>query len=174
MNIGELARAADAKPETSATNRAFWAEEQAAAERRMEDPAVLELALSSMAAEAQRPLPTRWQVSIYDALREAETAKSGILFEQSRRAGSVEKIDALQAFIIGAVRTNGSITLPQLLDRLHGQQQPGGWLEDIDRETISFLDAKHRSKSAPVSGLKDRLCRARKKIDAENKKTASR
>ena len=152
--------------ELAETYRAFWAEEQAAAERRMEDRAVLELALSSMAAETQRQLPIRWQVSIYDALREAETAKSGILFEQSRRAGSADKTDALQAFIIDAVRANRSITLAQLLDRLRQQRQPGGWLEDIDQETIWFLDGKRGSKSASVSGLKDRLCRARKKIDA--------
>ena len=160
--------------ELAETYRDFWTAEQAAAERRMGNPGVLELALSAMAAEMRRQLPLGWRVSIYDALREAETAKSGILFQQSRRAGSADKTDALQAFIIDAVRANRSITLAQLLDSLRQQQQPGGWLEDIDQETIWFLDAKHRSKSAQVSGLKDRLCRARKKIDAENKKTESR
>jgi hypothetical protein len=93
------------------TYRDFWAAEQAAAERRMEDPAILETALRSMAAETQRRLPIRWQVSIYEALRDAEIAKRRFLAEQSRRAGSAEKTDALQTFIIEA-------TVVQLLDKL--------------------------------------------------------
>lgn len=127
-----------------------------------------------MAAETQRRLPIRWQVSIYEALRDAEIAKRRFLAEQSRRAGSAEKTDALQTFIIEAVRANSSITVVQLLDKLRQAQQPGGLIEDIDDEAIFFVDAKGRLKTARVTGLKDRLSRARKKLDRRIKKGESR
>ncbi len=158
--------------ELADTYRKFWAEQQHIAERRIEIPDVLELALGAMAAEMQRRLPLAWQVSLFDALQDAEAAKRGILFKQSQRAGSVNKTDALEAFIIEAVRTDPSIALPQLLDRLQREQQPGGWLEDIDEAegTIWFRNAAGRSKTAQISGLKDRLSRAKKKVRSENKR----
>jgi hypothetical protein len=152
----------------------FWAGEQAAAEQRMEDQAILRAALKSMAAETQRRLPIPWQISIYEALRTAETTKRQFLAEQSRRAGSAEKTDALQMFIIEAMRANRPITAVELLDKLRQAQQPGGLIEDIDEEVISFVDVKGRGKTARVSGLKDRLFRARKKLDRRIEKGESR
>ena len=143
----------------------FWAEEQAAAEQRMKDPAILSAALCSMADETQRQVPIPWQISIYGALLHAEIANRQFLAEQSRRAGSAAKTDALQMFIIDVVRANRSITHVQLLDKLRQAQQPGGLIEDIDDNLISFVDGNGRGKAARISGLKDRLFRARKKLD---------
>src|ERR1700730_2686543 len=154
--------------------RNFWAREQAAAEQRMKDPAILRAALRSMAAETQRQVPIPWQISIYGALLHAEIANRQFLADQSRRAGSAAKTDALQMFIINVVRANRSITHVQLLDKLRQAQQPGGLIEDIDNELISFVDGKGRGKTARISGLKDRLSRARKKLDRQIEKGESR
>nr|WP_318655056.1 hypothetical protein [Methylocapsa sp. RX1] len=154
-------------------NRAFWAAELAVAERRMKDPAILLQATSAMAAERDRRLPIEWQISLYGALQDAEAAKRRFAAQQSRRAGSAKKTDPLQAFIVEAVKSNGSITHVQLLDKLRREQQPGGWVEDVDDKTIWFVDAKGLLKEAPASGLKDRLSRAKKSL-GRDKKISSR
>jgi hypothetical protein len=51
--------------------------------------------------------------------------------------------------------------VPLLLARLVAHQH-GGVIEDIDEEDIWYVNNRGQSKRAPVSGLKDRLTRARK------------
>jgi hypothetical protein len=108
------------------TYREFYAAEQAAAQQRMRDPAVLKLTMESMAAEIVKHLPTRHQTSFYDALREAEKAKQLLVAEQNRRAGSAKKTDALQAFITEAVRSDRAITDAGLLKKLNREERRGG------------------------------------------------
>src|SRR3984893_9831865 len=153
------------------TYRNFWAREEAAAELRMKDPAILRAALRSMAAETQRQVPIPWQISIYGALLHAEIANRQFLADQSRRAGSAAKTDALQMFIIDVVRAHRSITHVQLLDKLRQAQQPGGLIEDIDDELISFVDGKGRGKTAqgsPFPGEKEVGSTNRKRVNRAN------
>jgi hypothetical protein len=79
----------------------------------------------------------------------------------TRRGGAARKTDALQALIIELVRKTRSLTTPELLDRLR-ERQRGGVVDDIEDDTIAFYGHDNHPKTAPISGLKDRLSRARK------------
>jgi len=106
----------------------------------------------------------------------------------ARRGGRAAKSDPLQDFILAALRIKPNITAPQLLDDLKRAAQPGGPIEEVDDEVIAFIDVKDErrsmekpeghpirkgkggrkpqvvGRSAQISGLKDRLSRARKKL----------
>ena len=155
-----------------------------------------DIALARGDSDFKRYVPVRYQISLEAALSEAEQSKRH--FEQgfARRGGRAEKSDALQDFILAALRANPDITAPELLDKLKSAAQPGGPIEDVDDEVIAYVDekAKGRSgsqrsgrpirkgkggraprekvgRSAPVSGLNDRLSRARKKIEIDRLKS---
>jgi len=81
--------------------------------------------------------------------------------ERARR----DRIDALQALIIGIMRRKPQTTvneMPAELRKFQGQ----GVIETVQEEDgiIEWSDKRGGAKSAPFSGLKDRMSRARKKI----------
>ena len=89
----------------------------------------------------------------------------------SRKGGRAHKCDALQDLIREIVLGQPHITAGQLLRVLRGS--PGaGVVVSIDEESdvlagearmIHFVDDNGTSKTASISGLKDRLSRAKKK-----------
>lgn len=85
----------------------------------------------------------------------------------SRKGGAASKGDALGKLILNVVRRNPQISLPQLLNRLK-QEAPGPIVLEIDQEEILFLNG-NRDKTCRISGLKDRLSRAKKQVRRLNK-----
>jgi hypothetical protein len=81
--------------------------------------------------------------------------------------GKRDKPDALQKIIIEIVKSNPSLKIGELLPALTDLKGEG-IIEDIDDENISFDDGGVL-KDAAISGLKDRLSRAKQKIKKENK-----
>ena len=147
-------------------NRSFWDDELKAAESRMADEAVLETAIATLSSEVNKFLPVYYQTSFYEALRESESTKRRFIAQQSRRAGSAEKVDVLQKFILDALRAKPRMTHVELLAVLGREQNIDGPIVEVDEASVSFLDSRGRLRAAPLTGLKDRLSRARKKLNS--------
>jgi hypothetical protein len=142
-------------------NREYWRVEQAETDRLLSDAVVVGQAVGDLESEARRGVPVYHQKTLEVALRDAEQRKKDVQQQQARRGGTVKKTDALQALIIELVRKAPSLTGSALLERLR-TMQGGGVVDDIADGTISFHGRDGRIKDAPISGLKDRLSRARK------------
>jgi hypothetical protein len=168
-------------------NHEFWVREGALMERRMADPAVLETAVETIAYETTRHVPIQNQMSFEKALEHAENAKRRFIRELARTGGKAEKTDSLQELIIEIVRSDPGISLRQLLEALRRHER-GSIIDEIDVTHIHYRTClngkkaavsgdseqsetrrkKERPASAPISGLKHRLTRARKTILKEN------
>ena len=153
-------------------NRAFWEAESAQAERRMADPDIFSRAIADMHAEATKRLPVYYQKSFEQALQDAAALLNDpVLLKRTHRrlsrfGGSSKKTDALQEVILEAVQKRPAITVKDLLKHLRSRQCLRQVVDDIDDEAISFTDRNGHSKEAPVSGLKDRLFRAKKALSS--------
>jgi len=91
---------------------------------------------------------------------------------QASQGGKSKRCDALQDVIVSIVSKGRNISETDLLNYLKGLEG-GGFITGIDdpdpdptggARKIYYMDRK-REKSAPVSGLKDRLTRAKKYVD---------
>ena len=145
-------------------NREFWAKQSPLLPRRMADEGLRQIILSRLQDEQIR-LPTALQKSL-DALGdEAEKYKSIVGKQRARNAGSQKKTDKLQEIIMAIVRKSPNITTRELHDKLLSQTSPGAEIEAIEDGQILFQGRRGRRpvlSNAPVSGLKDRLSRAKK------------
>ena len=156
--------------EINERNRKFWEAESAQAERRMADPDVFHRATLDMDGEAARLLPVYYQKSVEQALQDAEALFDDPALQKrahrrlSRLGGSSKKTGALQEVILEAVRKHPEMTVQELLRHLQSLQCLRQVVDDIDAEAIFFTDRDGHSKKAPVSGLKDRLSRAKKAL----------
>jgi len=138
----------------------------------MSDDAIFNLAMKDMRSEIARAVPVRSQKSFEQALEDAEGARSIVQSAFSRRGGKMPKSDALQDLIREVAFWDPGITVRQLLRELMRRQGEGvvvsieGKCQTLAGEgrRIHFEDHNGTSKTAPVSGLKDRLSRAKKKI----------
>ena len=72
----------------------------------------------------------------------------------------------MQDLIIKIVADKPQITVRQLMDELRAYSGIRDVVEDIDEKSIHFLDRQDRPKTASISGLKDRLTRARKSLQS--------
>lgn len=158
-------------------NRKFWAKQSKLTEQLITDPIVYPLALHDMRLKADR-LPLKEQKSIDYALVEAaQKLKEYMLLKNpspaekarkrhlSRKGGSASKTDALQMLIHACVRQSPAISQRELLHYLK-TYLGCGILRVIDNGKIEFLNYNGKLKTAPVSGLKDRLSRAKSKINS--------
>jgi hypothetical protein len=175
---------AEANPELVAfnqMNRAFWDDQKRLMDHRMADRAILETAIEAIASEAKRDVSIRSRMSFAKALEDAERGKLRFIRQQARSGGKASKTDSLQRTIIDIVRQNSEMTCEALLTELR-HRQGNGIIDDIDETHIYFrhTDATEpsrrrtsteklvKSNSAPISGLKHRLSRARNKIRMES------
>jgi len=128
-----------------------------------------------MRSEAIR-VAFRNQKSLDQALADAE--QSAIIVQRnpedaervrrrsmSRKGGSVPKTDALQMLIQVCVREAPEINRRKLWHRLR-QELGRGTITAIDAQRIEFRTSNGKFKISPVSGLKDRLSRAKRKGDS--------
>ncbi len=143
----------------------FWAVKMREFERRLADAQLVALATEDMASETLRGIPTYYRKIMERAYEDAEKRQTGIRRGDGSQGGRPRKGDALQELIEEIVRVRPTITVPALLERLHASQHEGV-IEDIDDGRIWFVDARGASRNAPISGLKDRLTRARKSVNS--------
>jgi hypothetical protein len=156
-------------------NNAFWSDQSELTVQRISDPALYALAAYDMCSEAIR-VRFREQKSLDRALEDAEEARKILqpIFAQaeearrqslSQKGGRALKTDALQVLIQNCAREAPDISQRELWHQL--KKHLGlGVIRAIDDQTIEFLAHNGKLKTAPVSGLKDRLSRAKSKIDS--------
>jgi hypothetical protein len=119
------------------------------------------LAANGKFAAAGKKLKSHFQHRVLHegALNEALHGKS-----RQRQNARMPRPDALQELIIAILKAKPGLTESQLLRELENNQWHGV-IEEIDGAVIIFND-KGRLKEAPISGLKDRISRARKKANS--------
>jgi hypothetical protein len=155
--------------ELNARNRTFWDLESAKTERRIADPLIFQRAVADIDSETRRLVPPQCQKSFEEALQEAEALYEDPSFKQrvrrelSQLGGTAKKTDKLQALILEAVRGKPSITELELLGHLQSLEDLGV-IQEIAGGCIYFTNYGERTKKAPLSGLKDRLSRAKKAL----------
>ncbi len=149
----------------------FWAFQAKELDRRIQHPELVDYGLKVIADEERRQVPHTNRKSLESALADGEEA-ARILLPQSRRiiaqeiggaGGRARRPDPLNELIGSIVRTRPTITHVELLKVLKAQA-PGPVLDDVGPESIGYIDASGNLKDVPVSGLKDRLSRARKQL----------
>jgi hypothetical protein len=155
--------------EINARARAFWKEQNELMKRRLGDPVLLQLVKDELASYKTWPVPFPYQKSFEAMLENAERAKQRVLAYQGQKGGQAKKPDALQELIISLLRRRPSMTVSRLLEALEREPR-GSTIIDIAEELISFTQPdgtpEGRMKQAALSGLKDRLSRARKKLNS--------
>ena len=151
--------------EMNLRHREFWASETRAFERRWADPQLREMAFEDMDSEISRGVPVYSQKPLEFCVFEAERRRTRIRSSDGGRGGRPRRGDPLQEQISDIVRPCPKISEKELLDRLRSRQVCGV-IEDVDDEDVYYVDARGVGKKAPISGLKDRLSRARKSLSS--------
>jgi hypothetical protein len=175
MNLDGITSASRAPltlQEINEQNHRFWSVRSEICERRASDESLCDIALESMHSEIVRGIPVRSQESFDQALADAEMAMKTFQSGFARKGGRPTRCDALQSLIEKIAVENLEITPGQLRREL--SSAPGeGTITSIDEEAdvkadeprmIHFVDDDGTPRSAPLSGLKDRLYRAKNKI----------
>jgi hypothetical protein len=142
-------------------NDEFWAPRNALLRRACSNDEVRELAVEILQHPGLQVLPP--YVFYYPAFELAEKALQRFASALARKGGRAAKRDSLQRLIERIVRDNPAITECQLLAEFRSRQIGRDVIDDIDEQDISFFHCG-RTKVAPLSGLKDRLSRAKKQI----------
>jgi hypothetical protein len=166
--------------EINAINADFWAKQAARQERQLTDENLTEEAYSDLREQAELGVPFRQQRSYGALLDKAERRYMAhrerllqeVRRENGRQGGKARKPDPLQAVIQKIVERNPTIDCPTLLELLQNKRGIGV-IQDVDGEDIYFTDANNQSKSTKVTSLKDRLHRAKKKIESQKAVSAS-
>ena len=152
-------------------NRQFWSEQSKLMKQRMSNDAVVEIAVDDVRSETERRLPIAWHKSFEQALAEAAISYRLAQKVFSRSGGRTSKRDSLQRLISKIVGKSSKITAIKLLSALP-KREGEGTIISIDRNSARlsgegrmiryFDDSPQKEKTAPLSGLKDRLSRAKK------------
>jgi hypothetical protein len=152
-------------------NRRFWRTRSKLMNEQITDPALYEIAMKNLNSEQLRAVPVKSQNTLEQALADAAESKTTIQRFFSWKGGKQAKPDALQRVIEKIVKKKPSTTGHELLRELPDAEW-AGTVTKIDKKgevlarvvMIHFVEENETPKVAPVSGLKDRLSRAKKKI----------
>jgi len=153
-------------------NRRFWQTQSDLLDKRMSDELLFNVATMDMRSETLRQVPIYSQKTLEQALADAERLRNAFQSDFSRKGGSAPRCDALQSLIEAIVVENPKITQGQLMRELR-RDRAVGIVTSIDEKSdaladgakeIHFVDEDGTPKAASVSGLKDRLSRAKRKI----------
>jgi hypothetical protein len=153
-------------------NRQFWLKQSELLGRRIQEAALHEIAMNELSAEAAMRVPVRNRKSLEQILARAEKSKTIFQRAFSRNGGKASKPDALHRVIIEIVLNEPDINPRQLLHKIRKMAKDGHPVVSLvgqksglicdQAEQIHFKD-NGKLQMAPVSGLKDRLSRAKKK-----------
>jgi hypothetical protein len=162
--------------EINERNRTFWEEQNRLRNERIQDPVLVQMVLDKLNSPQFRLIPaarTSFEQLLEDAAREKGLVlthcepllRQQALREQARKAGRSKRADALQRLIVALVEARRDITVAQLRDKLQAFPRPNP-IQDVDEDGIWHLNGSGKLKSAPFSGLKDRLSRAKKFLNS--------
>ena len=161
-------------------NLAFWETNTTLMNKRLENDVIREMGLQTISSTREVNLPIKLRMPLEVALEIADnnfekikaTVKEDIKVEVKKDfaliGGRAIKEDPLQKYILALVQTRPDITSPQLLKVLVNEVGCG-LIEEVDQDDeglIYFKNGKGKRNDAEISGLKDRLSRAKKKINS--------
>jgi hypothetical protein len=145
-------------------NREFWEDQKRLRDTRISNSVIFRAAIRDLQSEELRQIPVYYRKTVEKALEDAagtkETCDQQFQSEFSRKGGQAPKADALQQFIMDSVRNRPLITAPELLELLKENRR----IFQLNEEEIYFDKLNGEQKSVPLSALKHRLYRAKKKI----------
>jgi hypothetical protein len=150
--------------ELNEANSRFWREQRSSFDKRMANDAIRETAFEALQAQMLRAVPLPYQVPLEQLLQDADRAGRRFSIQQARNGGTARKADALQLLIEKIVTRQPDISENQLLEKLEAYQATRTIIQAIEDGAILFTSNSGKHKEAPVSGLKDRLTRAKKKV----------
>jgi hypothetical protein len=164
--------------------RTFWAGQSALLLERMSNEGLSAIGMNALAVDEMLNYPIRFRRPLEQILTDAAQTmeeeeqegkqKRAILAEFSRKGGRAKKSDVLQRLIETIVARKPNITEAELLQKLKSEENSANFsvMDDPDLEEdpkeISYVN-NGRPKDVPLSGLKDRLCRAKKKFRSRSR-----
>lgn len=151
--------------EINQQNAVFWEAQQVLMDKRMSNEIVLEMAVETINSSREINLPIRDRLTFEAALADSDRNFEKVKKEFSKKGGLALKEDTLQIFIIELVKSSPNITsteLRKVLDKEIG----GDLIHSIEDHVISFWNHTGNMKDASLNGLKDRLYRAKKKMNS--------
>jgi hypothetical protein len=148
-------------------NRLFWEREIELLNQRIQDPYIYQLATGDMTNEELRGVPLRNRKSMAQAFADAdgmrayvaEETRKGYRAEFARKGGRAAKSDRLQKVILSIVRRDPQVTAAELLPLVLDHHE-----FEREDDSIAFGKGNGAERLVPISGLKDRLHRAKKKL----------
>lgn len=155
-------------------NARFWAEQKILLQQRISDPGLYDVAKRDMDFEAARGVPIKQQKTLEQALADAAYGKASFHSQLSIKGGRTPKSDSLQELIQKFVHEEPKLNQRQLWHRLR-REIGKGIIVSIDADgpngndyvkRIHFVSGDGKVKTAPVSGLKNRLSRAKAKLNS--------
>jgi hypothetical protein len=151
----------------------FWKDNQKHMSELMEDEDVLKGACELVMLERERQVPGKNSLNFNRALEQSKKTVERLRRGQARKGGLASKTDSLQKIIMKFVLENPNMTQRKLLSSLKKQE----FLElSFDNKSnvlagdgvmIRWSSEDGRKDCAPVSGLKDRLSRAKKRMSSD-------
>ena len=146
------------------SNREFWDRQTVETERLLQDPEILALAAKRLEDERLSGIPVQYQKTFEAVLVEADDVWRLVLSVKASKSAKALRLDRLQRTILELVRKNPAIKTKAVLEKLRLIADCRDGIDDIDDELgiICFSDEKNRPDKAQISGLKDRVSRARK------------
>lgn len=154
--------------EINQQNSAYWEKRNRHLEKIMLNEAVLKITLKNSMSPGEVNLPLRDQSPFEVHLESAYQIYLECSSYFSKLGGRAMKEDPLQKYILELVQTRPRITSTQLLKVLVNEVRCG-LIEEVDKDDeglIYFKNGKGKRNDAEISGLKDRLSRAKKKINS--------
>lgn len=154
-------------------NENFYRKQMRAMTRRMKNEILVDLAFRQITKEAVTGMDMKRRASLESALAHPEEIHLIFLSASGRKARGVSKADALTRWIVDMVRSHPDISVGKLLQKLRKIASLGGeFIRHVDDTSallpdqipqIHFQDGG-RLRKVRISGLKDRLSRAKNKI----------
>jgi hypothetical protein len=141
----------------------FWAEQMRLLEQRMAKKMVARRVLRTVEVQNRSGIPLRDRTTIEKAAYEAELQVKTEMIAKGREGGRVPKADPLTKLISTINRANPGISENQLRWKLKEEVGRGIICSANIRSYIEYEKESGQIARMPISALKDRLSRVRKK-----------
>jgi hypothetical protein len=149
--------------ELNSRHEQFWALQSKLTLERISNGELFEFAQKDMDSEIIRGVPVKHRKTFELALADAEQGTRLVRQRFSRMGGKAHKQDALQRLIVEKVQQNPKVHQQELFHSLRADIGKGTIVSmDVQSNTIQFWTETGKLKTVSLSGLKDRLSKARR------------
>lgn len=132
---------------------------------RMQDEFIRSAVVNDVQSEIARGVPARYQQSMEELAQVNANRLKDYRRAISRRGGAARRSDVLTRIITEIVRRDPRTSVPQMLDKLSSLASVcDGPICDVTEEYVGVQLANGQIKNVPITGLKDRVSRARKSL----------